>query len=232
MKKIVVALPIYKDCEPDTQKTIDDFTYVKSDAYRVIDIAVRRGSPNVYYQRYNLAMDFLKTDGDYYLYFDGDQMLTEPQKSIECLVEANKDIISPIICRKVFPHLPTCRTFEEVETVKSGGDFKPIDYRQFGDKPFRVYHSCGGVVLIKRKVIEAIKKPFFPRFDESGDLMGVDCSFFKDAADLGFQCWVDPRINCGHIGKYTFTLADYYGLLPDLKVTRQDNGNYLYELRG
>lgn len=231
MKKLFIALPVYKEIEPECRQTIDAFTYAQNPVYKVVDFCIRRGSPNIYWQRYNLAKDFLKSDADYYLYFDGDQTLSEPQADIIRLIDADKDIISPIIVRKVFPHIPTCRTFEEIKRSKEGKPFFPQDLSKYGKKPFPVYHSCGGVVLIKREVIEAVEKPFFPRFDENGDLMGTDCSFFADARDKGFTCWVEPNILCGHVGKYIFTKFDFYGILPDLVVKHGKDDQIEYELK-
>ena len=71
MKKIFIALPTKRYIEPEAEESLRDFVeYYKNDTFFVTHKAIRRGSPNVYYQRYNLAMDFLKTEGREQIQFD------------------------------------------------------------------------------------------------------------------------------------------------------------------
>ncbi|MBA7495388.1 hypothetical protein ES702_05970 [subsurface metagenome] len=211
MKKVFLAIPTHRYIEPETMSCINTKIRRFSNFYTISEMKIRRGSPNIYYQRYNLAMDFLKTDADYYLYFDSDQVVVEPDNFVEMLIKDDKDIISPIIVRRFFPHTPTCMTYYRHANKELFDDFRNQPY--LSDRPIKVYYSGGGIVLIKRKVIAAVDKPFQAVFDRDRDMLSTDYSFYHKAKAIGFECWVEPRIVTGHIGHFVFTLDDYYSLL-------------------
>lgn len=80
------------------------------------------------------------------------------------------------------------------------------------DKPFPVDCSGLGCVLIKRKVLEAMKKPWFDlkaATEEKLTGYGSDMFFYSHARALGFQLWVDPTVQCGQIDYYITDLEDY-----------------------
>lgn len=214
MKKIFLAIPTYKTIEPETQATISEL--FKQNEFK-IEYCNRRGSPNIYMQHAGMCNEFLEGDADYYLWFDSDQTIEGTPNWLTLLVNASKPIISPLITRKVYPFNPACWTREQHFDVQQGKKPRYEDYRRHGNAPFKVYSSCGGVVLIKRSVLEAIAEkyvnPFYASFDSRGHQMGVDISLYHKARELGFQCWIHPEIKCGHLGKYAFLPADYYSLL-------------------
>lgn len=233
MKKVFIALPIRRYIEPECLETIYTKIYRENDTYIIGDFCQMRGSPNIYMQRYNLAQRFLKTDCDYYLYLDTDQTIVSPDNAIELMVQADKDILSPIIVRRFFPHLPACISKERYSRIRKGQDqgfFE--DFRQYKD-PFEVYYCCGGLVLIKRKVIEQVKDPFKPVYDErTKDLLSVDYSLFYKAKKLGFRCWCDPRLTVAHIGHFPFVLDDYYAIKDTGQLTMaKEENNDIFELK-
>jgi hypothetical protein len=83
-----------------------------------------------------------------------------------------------------------------------------------------------GFTVVQRKVIEQLaekaKKVIFPwsngehiphifRCDIDGDeARGEDMAFFDDCKDLGYQLWLDPEIDLGHVGvkEYTASIKD------------------------
>lgn len=238
-KKIFIALPIYKPMFEECRNSIMDFIYGKQGRdFEVGEICQLRGSPNIYMQRHNLALNFLKTDCDYYLYLDCDQVIHTPD-TIKILIDDNKDIISALIVRRFFPHLPACISKsrrKSIEAARAGNIKEDVfleDFRDYPqDRPYEVDYSCGGFVLIKRRVIEQVHKPFYPVVDNaSGNLLSVDYSLYYKAKELGFTCWIEPRIKISHIGQYEFLPDDYYALLDsgELKVSRKD-GKDIYEL--
>ena len=215
-KKIFVAMPYKRYVEPETEETLTDFIYRPSDIYEVTHTLRLRGSPNIYNQRYNSAMEFLKTDCDYYFYLDSDQQILAPENAVDLLVNDNYPIVSPLIVRTLYPHLPATISMERynAKTNKQPDffeDFRKDIYPK--GSPFRVYRCCGGVVLIKREVLEMVDRPFYPVFDENGDLLGTDYSLYYKAEMKGFYCYIEPRIKVAHIGHYPYCEDDYYGLL-------------------
>ena len=93
---------------------------------------------------------------------------------------------------------------------KRAGDFQPCVYKKRDDgnfyptfpKEFKEVDAIGtGAILIKKEVIEKLKYPFFETgFDDEGQHWSVDMDFSKKATKAGFKIWVDPQIECGHIG--------------------------------
>jgi hypothetical protein len=78
-------------------------------------------------------------------------------------------------------------------------------------------HSLGlGFTLVQRKVIEALAAtketvtdsmngtsyPDMFRIGRraNGNALGEDVAFFEDCEALGFEAWLDPSINLGHVG--------------------------------
>lgn len=234
MLKLFIALPLHRasDITPECDATLSALIRCESTLFEIGEYCRLRGSPNIYMQRYNMGQKFLQSDCDYFLYFDSDQYLVEPVLSIERLLRDDKDIISPIIVRKIFPHLPALLTFKRKELLDRGEDVPSLeDFRKYGDRPFEVYYSCGGVVLIKRKVIEMVDTPFYPVITESGELLSVDYSLYYKAKKEGFSCWVEPRVQCPHIGTYSFLPEDYYALIDSKSLNIKRSGKkYEYTL--
>jgi hypothetical protein len=46
-----------------------------------------------------------------------------------------------------------------------------------------------------------------------GELYGEDISLFRKLGKLGFDCWLNPNMTCGHIGTKKF-VGDFRNLLP------------------
>lgn len=83
-----------------------------------------------------------------------------------------------------------------------------------------------GFTVVQRKVIEQLaeksEKVIFPwsngeripymfRCDiDNGEARGEDMAFFDDCKEMGYQLWLDPEINLGHVGtkEYTASIKD------------------------
>ena len=236
MKTLFIGMPVYKDVEPETEATLNDIAYMPSDLFKVVERGVFkiRGSPNVYTAGEKLAQEFIKSGADYFLFFGSDHSLDTPRKAIELLIRDDKDIISPLVVRKSFPHIPTCLSFRDRDLLDTGKVPERLeDFRSY-PKPFEVYYSCG-VCLIKREVILEVFREFdtcfWPVIGARG-LLSNDYSFMHRAKALLFSCWVEPRIKITHIGRYAFTLDDYYGLVDsgEVKFSKVSDKIYRCEL--
>ena len=74
------------------------------------------------------------------------------------------------------------------------------------EKPFEVDAGGAGCVLIKRKVLEAIKWPWFKWIErEDGSQMSEDIYFFKKANAVGLKVIVDPTVICNHFKEINLT---------------------------
>lgn len=81
-------------------------------------------------------------------------------------------------------------------------DMTDFDMNEFGC--LKVDGMGLGFTIVKREVIErlaAVKKPHIFREDfVDGQLRGEDIAFFADVAALGYDIWLDPTIELGHVG--------------------------------
>jgi len=68
--------------------------------------------------------------------------------------------------------------------------------------------DCPGVgcILIKRKVFETLK---FPWFDLKEGMYGSDMYFYTNVRDAGFRVWCDPAVMCDQIDYQIVGYKDY-----------------------
>ena len=68
-----------------------------------------------------------------------------------------------------------------------------------------------GCIIIKREVIEKVKKPFENIYDKDGiKTLGLDLSFCQKAKELGYRVWVHLDYVASHF--YTYDLKDFFYL--------------------
>lgn len=133
------------------------------------------------------------------MFIDSD-MYFEPE-AINKLLEHDKDIVAGLYYRKLPPHQPNI--------TERKGDLLRFPRVWPKNKPFKIFAAGTGFMLIKTSVFEKLEEPWF-YFASLGDqYMGEDIYFCKKAGDAGFDVWVDPTIEIGHIGDYTYDRKDY-----------------------
>lgn len=151
---------------------------------------------------------------DYLLFIDSDMIV--PSNLVQRLLDIDADIASALCFKKWPPHYPCIYKFD-------GENFKSIE-----DYPTNKIIEVDGVgmacCLIKRKVFETIKQPWFS-FKEIVDqekkviyVLGEDLVFCKKVKDNNFSIKVDTRLVCGHVGgiidEKTFKGVSAYGSKP------------------
>lgn len=142
----------------------------------------------VEHNRNLIVQRFLKTDFDYLLMLDSDIV---PQKNPIDLVDFKLDIIS----------CPTWiyqyRLFLNVYKLNDEDDLEPF-YIPEKDL-IKIDASGTGCILISRKVLEKIKKPFERIYDENGlAILGQDISFSKKIREAGFDMYTHFDYICKH----------------------------------
>lgn len=168
-----------------------------------------------------LLKEFLKTKSDYLLWIDDDIVLVDPE-SINKLVKASKDIIGGMCVCKKPPYRP---------------NFLPLgktypDYRN-KEKPEEIYYLSTSCMLVKREVCEKValahKYPFdcFEAMVEGHGLvyLSEDWAFCERAKFFGYKIFIHPSVDCGHIGKYAYSMLDYYAynnIGEPIKIGREE----------
>lgn len=139
--------------------------------------------------RNNIVKKFLASDNQWLLMIDED--VVPSQNPLE-MIEVDKDIVvapAPIYQYKVLWN---------IYKTDLKGFWVPVDLSK--EKELIEIDAAGtGCILIKRRVLEAIKSPFKRIFDEDGiETMGLDLSFCKKAKERGFKIFASIKHKCSH----------------------------------
>lgn len=147
--------------------------------------------------RNSIVTRFLKEkDSEYLLFLDSDMIF--PPNLVNELLKIDADIMTALAFRKWYPHHPTIYEYD-------GKNFKSlINY-----EPNKIIEvdGCGmACCLIKRKVMEKIKEPWF-EFKKITDkerkksfMLSEDLVFCRKVKKAGFNIKVDTGLVCGHVG--------------------------------
>lgn len=159
----------------------------------------------VQYAREQFAKSVIENDADYLFMIDDDMMA--PPDLFYRLAENDKDICAALAFTRNPDHRPVI--YDVIE------GFDPTTKRDYRIQKFAMNYpkdqlvECDavgfGAVLIKRKVIEAVREPRFMGLEGCGE----DITFCWKAKKAGFQVWMDTRIKLGHLGAPTIITEDY-----------------------
>jgi GT2 family glycosyltransferase len=124
------------------------------------------------------------------------------------LIELNKDISSATYNYREYPKRSIVSLSDEYvdeyivdDTVTE----RPIPLEKIKN-PFRCKSAGGGFILIKTDVFRSMKRPWFyfePQTETAGPV-GEDVWFCDKARQHGYDIWVEPSIEIGHIGTTIF----------------------------
>ena len=133
---------------------------------------------------------------DFLLMIDDDVI---PFDNTAILVHADKDVIGcPAKCRQVG------RAINWVAYVESKIEegYIPVDFEMVDDTVdlLAVDVVGSGCIMIKRRVLEAIKAPWTIEMNEFGEATyGTDFAFCRRAKAAGFEIFTTPKMVCEHI---------------------------------
>ena len=172
----------------------------------------------VQYAREIFAKSVLEMDADYLFMIDDDMMA--PPDLFYQLAQNDKDICAALAFTRNPDHKPVI--YDVIE------GFDPITKKEFYFNRFSMNYprntlvQCDavgfGAVLIKRKVIEAMKEPRFMGLTGCGE----DITFCHKAKKLGFEVWMDTRVKLGHLGAPTIVTEDYADAWTNLKPEERE----------
>ena len=152
--KIFVALPVFNLINPSVKENQDRI--FKNTSHQIVFSQVIGASPE--HARQILINRFLETDCEYYLTLDADIVYLGDFDPLERLISLNKDIVGGVYVYKKPPCLPVFRPIDLQEIYERDGKF-PENYKfNIPDEPFEVCWLGNGFKLIKRNVIEEIRK--------------------------------------------------------------------------
>lgn len=185
------------------QETID--FYEKKDPRQTFGFGAV-GEILVPFARERLAEMALES-GCEWLFMVDDDMLCPPDLFYR-LAANDKDICAALAFTRNPDHKPVI--------YQSYDQFDPVTRNAYGftsyvmNYPRNKLVQCDavgfGAVLIKTKILEKMKKPWFFGMEGTGE----DVAFCVKARKLGFEVWMDTRIKLGHLGAHTVITEDYH----------------------
>jgi hypothetical protein len=127
------------------------------------------------------------------------------------LMEANRgDVIAGVGYMRGYPHTTTIGRFypDGMTAIRSQTSYKGFYWvddlakhtDELDDQGLLRTDFCGmPIMLIPRRVLEAIKLPAFGTVDDQGGPCTHDVYFCKKVREAGLRIMVDTLIDCGHI---------------------------------
>lgn len=204
IKKIVLAMP-----HTGTLPTDVVLSLLKIQSKYAINIQMLKSSI-LYISRENLVEISLKSEADYIMFLDSDQIIeSNTIDTMANYLDNGEDIVTALIFRKDSPYQP-CIFSEQKELENRQISLKYYDvFNQDLTKPFYV-ESCGlGCAMIKLDVFKNIRQPWFlPR-----PYTGEDISFMWEVRQKGYKILCDPTLEIGHIGTKNFNRQDYFNII-------------------
>lgn len=165
----------------------------------------------IYESRNNLANQALKLGCDAIMWLDSDMIF--PQDTIPKMLrhlEEGKEIVSGIYYRRRPPYSPVL--FSKLEIQEGKSSWAGMD-RYPQDRLFEVA-ACGfGCVMTKTSLFWEIGVDNGAQWFTPLLGFGEDLSFCKRATNYGHKIWVDPSIQCGHVGQIIVDQSVYQAQL-------------------
>lgn len=135
----------------------------------------------------------------------------ENNYAITKLLSHNRDVVAGVTPiwwedKKIFTW--------SVRLKDKDGNNRALGINELPDRPFKAEQVGGTTLLIKRRVIEALPKPYQQALyneDCTDFAYGEDFDFCNKIKKAGFEIWVDPSILCMHF--HTVNLLDMVRLL-------------------
>jgi len=154
--------------------------------------------------RTELAEAFLQTDCTHILWLDDDNIPRE--NDLNLLLEHDLPLVSGLYFRRAEPFEPIIMIRRE---DGRGTERRPDLYRNNDGKPIKIHSTGMGFMLVKREVIENAKKLNAPLFDIRGG-HGEDIWFCNQVHGAGYDVWLDPRVEVGHLGDKVMVTGKTY----------------------
>jgi hypothetical protein len=134
-------------------------------------------------------------DEDEWVWIVGDDHVFEADTLLR-LLDRDLDMIVPL-CARRGPPFPLVHYGDQIFDGSPHRRVMQYGYLPEDDEPFEV-QATGSLMLIRRRVLDAVGAPWF---ENSPGKMDEEFSFCAKVRAAGFRVWVDPAVAVGHIGQ-------------------------------
>lgn len=154
------------------------------------EVHTERGG-NIAHNRNQLTRKFLKSDKEWLLYLDDDQILLGG--TIQKLVAHGKDVVSAVYSMRDYPFAPLVFDREREDGwvgLKrcTADDTGLVSVKAVG----------AGCLLVHRRVLETLTEPYWTVGQLAPDTLGDDIDFLRRIRQTGFEVFVDFDTWVGH----------------------------------
>lgn len=129
------------------------------------------------------------------MFIDNDMIF--PPDGIKKLIEHDFDIVAANYHERGFPLTSTLKFIDNKGELRKGLE------SDFSKTVFKCFAAGTGFMLIKMKVFEKLKKPYF-FVEDRGEFCTEDFYFCKRAHEVGIQTWCDPTVKVLHQGDFLY----------------------------
>lgn len=210
-KQVSIAIPVAESVPPVTLQTmLAAVNYAAKHGIEIKDIGVTQRCL-IDNARNGLAESFLTSDTEWILWLDSD--MTFPKETIvelfKVVEEKDAKMVSGIYYQRKNDNLPVLWSRGEATEHMglSGMENKRAEINKYvgafafphpDKKDYFKAHAAGfGCVLVHRSVFEVLDRPWFKFIPE---VCSEDFYFFVNAKEAGFELWITPNLDLGHIG--------------------------------
>jgi GT2 family glycosyltransferase len=189
-KRVMVCIPNGGNIVTELATLLIRWTH---DERWILNIYMPKGMFPLDNARNHCVQKFLEGNADYLLWIDDD--IVPPPDTIERFLKADKDIIGAAAFAMKYENE---MGFPYPVTLRYNEDKKYIVY--YGEGIEKVDATGGACVMFKRKVYEAIERPYAFQYYRNGTL-ALTCDFdvFQKTEKLGFELWIDFGLICDHV---------------------------------
>lgn len=222
-KDVSVAIPIAQMVDPKTYQTsLAMVNYSAHHGIEIRDIGITERML-IDDARNLLVETFLKGSSEWMFWMDSDMTFPEDTlvKLFKVAEEKKAKMVTGIYYQRKGMNYPVLWSRGEalVESGTKTGLNNPraatnkyvgtfIFPHKDKKEPFTAHAAGFGCVLVHRSVFEVMPRPWFKFLKNE---CSEDFYFFVNAQELGYQLWVEPTINLGHIGDApVITKADFW----------------------
>lgn len=215
--KVFATMCVHRHIDPEAFGNILELMYCRDPKFV---FSRRRGDALIDRSRSIEATRFLRDLSYDVLFFVDDDVIYDPKDAIRMCQEVKngKDIVGGayVLKQDGGGHF-TSKLLPNNKTIEFGPNAELQEVR----------YVATGFMAISRKVVEEMSNvvplcvhseslsfhPFFQPFPyqiENGKwlYLSEDWAFVQRAANLGFKCWLDPRIKLAHAGRYKYDWDD------------------------
>jgi hypothetical protein len=221
-KDVSIAIPIAQIVEPKAFQSM--MALVNCASRNGVDIRDIGITERVMIDdaRNMLAESFLKGSVEWIFWMDSDMVFPEDTlvKLFKVAEEKQAKMVSGIYYQRKGMNYPVLWSRgEDLESGTQTGLNSPraktnkyvgtfVFPHKDKKQPFKAHAAGFGCVLVHRSILEIMPRPWFKFIKNE---CSEDFYFFVNARELGFDLWVEPTIDLGHIGDApVITKADFH----------------------